>query len=64
MNLLSLDFDGVIHPANDSIMISFRDDMAPWQMEIALKAQKRFIWAHQLAAILEGTDVAVVIHST
>lgn len=64
MNLLSLDFDGVIHPANDSIMISFKDDMAPWQMEIALKAQKRFIWAPQLAAILEGTDVAVVIHST
>lgn len=64
MKLLSLDFDGVLHNAADQVAINFREGMAPWQMEIALKAQQRFVWAHHLASILENTDVAVIIHST
>lgn len=64
MNLLSLDFDGVAHNAHDLVMINFREGTPAWQMEVALKAQKRFVWAPLLASILENTDVAVVIHST
>lgn len=38
--------------------------MPVWQLEIALKAQSRFVWAPLLARVVSDTDVAVVIHST
>ncbi|WP_371436214.1 HAD domain-containing protein [Polaromonas sp.] len=64
LNLLSLDFDGVCHRASDSVLINFRQGTPAWQMELGLKAQKRFIWAPLLADLLVDTDVAIVIHST
>ena len=64
MKLLSLDFDGVLHPAADSVLVNFRPDAPAWQIEIALKAQRRFCWAHLLVPILESTDVVVIFHTT
>lgn len=64
MKLLALDLDGVTHRANDLVSINFRDGTPAWQMEVALKAQMRFVWADLLVPILKDTDVAVIIHST
>lgn len=65
MKLLSLDFDGVLHSATDPVLLNFRPDTPAWQLEVALKAQGRFVWAPELARALECCeDVAVIIHST
>lgn len=64
MKLLALDFDGVLHRASDAVLINFSPRMAPWQLEVALKAQSRFAWAPLLTNAIEHTDVSVVIHST
>lgn len=64
MKLLSLDIDGVLHPARDSIFLNFRPGTPVWQLELALKAQSRFIWAPILTELVADTDVSIVIHST
>lgn len=64
MNLLSIDFDGVLHRASDKIQLNFRPNAAPWEMEMALKAQKRFVFAPLLANAIGQSNVSVVIHST
>ncbi|MHB1201307.1 MAG: HAD domain-containing protein [Polaromonas sp.] len=64
MNLLSLDFDGVLHRASDSVLLNFRENAPAWEMEIALKAQSRFVWAPYLVEAIGDRDVAIIIHST
>lgn len=64
MNLLGLDFDGVLHRASDRVFLNFRPYMPAWEMELALKAQSRFVWAPLLSGLVQGTDTAIVIHST
>lgn len=65
MKLLSLDFDGVLHSATDPVMVNFRAGAPAWQLEVAFKAQGRFVWAPELAQALECCDdMAIIIHST
>ena len=64
MNLLSLDFDGVLHRASDAVLLNFRQNAPAWEMEIALKAQSRFVWSPYLSEIVQDTDVSIIIHST
>lgn len=65
VKLLSLDLDGVLHNADDVIMLNFPKSAQPWQIAIGLKAQKRFAWAEHLVQALDGhSDVAIIIHST
>lgn len=64
MNLLSLDFDGVLHRASDSILLNFRQNAPAWEIGMALKAQSRFAWADELEKMVQGTDTAILIHST
>ena len=45
-------------------MLNFRTNAPAWEIEIALRAQKRFAWAPLLLPLLDGTDVAVIVHST
>ncbi len=60
--ILSLDFDGVLHPAADAVHVDFT--RPAWQIALQLRTQRRFIWAEALARALEGSDVAILIHST
>lgn len=64
LRLLSIDFDGVFHRASDSVVLNFRPGTPNWQIELGLKAQKRFIWAPDLAELIDCSDLAIVIHST
>ena len=65
MKLLCLDFDGVLHSATDPVLMNFRPDTPAWQIDVALKAQGRFVWAQQLATALDSCDsLGIVIHST
>lgn len=64
VNLLALDFDGVFHPANDSVFVGFKESTPAWQIELGLKAQGRFVWAPLLADVLGDSGVSIVIHST
>lgn len=65
MKLLSLDFDGVLHSATDPVQVNFPPGAAAWQIEVALKAQGRFVWAPVLAEALACCDdVGIIIHST
>lgn len=64
MDLLSLDFDGVLHRASDAVLLNFRPNAPAWEMEVALKAQARFAWAPLLAGIVQDTDISIIIHST
>jgi len=52
LNVLSLDFDGVLHPANDSVLLDLRAQ--PWQIALQAKTQKRFVWMPVLMDILDG----------
>jgi hypothetical protein len=65
MKLLCLDFDGVLHSATDPVLVNFRPNTPAWQLDVALKAQGRFVWAQHLATALECCDnMGIVIHST
>lgn len=64
MNLLCLDFDGVLHPANDAILLNFRANAPAWEIALALKAQRRFIWSPLLESAIADSDVKIIIHST
>ena len=62
--ILSIDFDGVFHRASDSVIVNFKEGTPAWQIELGLKAQKRFIWAPLLADLLVCSNVSIIIHST
>ena len=64
MRLLSLDFDGVLHPGNDPVFFNFKPTTPMFQIDLAMRTQKRFLWADRLAETLTGSDVQIVIHST
>jgi hypothetical protein len=66
MKLLALDFDGCLHKGSDPVWLNFPAGTPAWQLEVGLKAQKRFVWAPALAEVIdaEGPDLAIVIHST
>lgn len=63
--VLFLDFDGVLHPAKDSVHLPTAP-MPAWQIQIALQAQGRFVWASRLEDVLidASEDLRMVIHST
>lgn len=64
VKVLSIDFDGCLHRGSDSVLVNFRRDAPPWEIELGLKAQGRFAWAEYLTPICKAGDFAVVIHST
>ena len=64
LHLLSIDFDGVLHRASDSVLVNFRPGTPPWQIELGLKAQKRFVWTSMLSNLIATNSIAIVIHST
>lgn len=64
VDLIGLDLDGVLHRANDSVLVNFREGTPPWQIEIGLKAQRRFVWAPLLVDVLGNSNISIVIHST
>ena len=62
--LLCLDFDGVTHPAADTVQFNFKPGTPLWQMDVALRAQGRFVWMDRLIEALDGIDAAILVHST
>lgn len=64
MNLLSLDFDGVLHRGSDPVWMNYRANAPVWEIALALKVQKRFAWVDKLVEALHGADVSIVLHTT
>lgn len=60
--ILALDFDGVLHPAEDAVFVDF--SRPAWELSMQLRAQGRFAWMEHLVEVLQDSDVRVLVHST
>lgn len=60
--VLALDFDGVLHPADDAVLANF--SAPPWQLAVQMRAQGRFVWLPQLEEAMYGSAARVLVHST
>ncbi|MBY0464193.1 MAG: hypothetical protein K2W33_04545, partial [Burkholderiales bacterium] len=63
-HLLGLDIDGVLHRGDDVLHLPQGVHMPMWQVEVAMKAQGRFVWCDLLEEALGDSPVGIVIHST
>lgn len=61
-SVLALDFDGVLHPADDAVLANF--SAPPWQLAVQMRSQGRFVWLPQLEQALQGSTARVLVHST
>lgn len=62
--ILSLDFDGAVHPGADVVHLSPGKALPIWQVEVAMRSQGRFVWLPFLEEALQDSDVSIVVHST
>lgn len=60
--VLCLDFDGVLHPADDAVLIRF--EAPTWQLALQLRTQGRLVWLTELEQALQGTQARILVHST